>query len=119
MRYLLPALLLLAACDQETASHKKQQALDSAAVVAPNRIPEAVAPIPITYPDSDVTWSQLQQIVRADPDSILAVQQTHSLTVSVAMRDGRRYRSKEPVADAILKLLRQVDPAGRILIATE
>jgi hypothetical protein len=75
--------------------------------------------MPVTYVDSNVTWQEMQAIVKADPDSILAVYQTHALAVSVAMRNGRRYRAKEPTVDAIIHLLRQVDPAGRILIATE
>lgn len=121
MRLLPVLLVLLAACSlPDSRAERKQRALDSADAASANKpIPEAVATLPPTYVDSNVTWPQMQEIVRANPDSILAVYQTHARAVSVAMRNGRRYRAQEPVIDAIIHLLRQVDPAGRILIATE
>lgn len=118
MRYLLLGLLLLPACGGDLMKSKKQRALDSAAAAAPVDT-ASVSVSPKYYQDSAVTWAALQQIVRGNPDSILAVQQTHSLQVTVAMRNGLKYHAKEPSMDAILQLLREVDPAGRILIATE
>lgn len=117
MRYLIVGVLLLAACGGEFSSSKKQRALDSAAAVAPDTGTTTAGPK--YYQDSTVTWDALEKIVRADPDAILAVQHKRSLQVSVAMRSGLKYRAKEPRADAIIQLLREVDPAGRILIATE
>lgn len=118
MRYLIAGLLLLTACGSDLMKSKKQRELDSAAAVAPTDT-SSVTVGPRYYSDSTVSWATLQKIVRENPDSILAVQQTHSLQVSVAMRSGLRFKAKEPAIDAIIQLLREVDPAGRILIATE
>jgi hypothetical protein len=118
MRYVMMGVLLLAACDSASLGSRKQRALDSAAAVAPVDTGTTVAG-PKYYQDSSVTWDALQRIIRSHPDSILAVQQTRGLRVSVAMRNGLKYQAREPVADAIIQLLREVDPAGRILIATE
>jgi hypothetical protein len=118
MRYLMLGLLLLTGCSGDLMKSKKQRELDSAAAVPP-RDTGTVTVGPRYYSDSSVTWGALQKIVRENPDSILAVQQTHSLQVSVAMRNGLRFKAKEPAIDAIIQLLREVDPAGRILIATE
>lgn len=118
MRYLTLGLLLVTACGGDLMKSNKQRALDSAAAVPAPDTSSTVAG-PKYYQDSSVTWTELEKIVRADPDAILAVQQRHSLQVSVAMRNGLKFQAKEPRIDAIIQLLREVDPAGRILIATE
>jgi hypothetical protein len=61
----------------------------------------------------------LAAAIRRRPDAIRAVQQTHSLKVTAVFKDGHRFHATEPQIDAILKLVREVDPAGQILIATE
>jgi hypothetical protein len=35
------------------------------------------------------------------------------------MKDGRRFDTTEPTMDAVLAILREVDPANSILVATE
>jgi hypothetical protein len=119
MRYVMMGVLLLAACDSASLGSRKQRALDSAAAAAAPVDTGITVAGPKYYQDSSVTWDALQRIIRSHPDSILAVQQTRGLQVSVAMRNGLKYQAREPVADAIIQLLREVDPAGRILIATE
>ncbi|HWA15393.1 MAG TPA: hypothetical protein VG817_03115 [Gemmatimonadales bacterium] len=120
MRYLIAGVLLLAACSADTFKSKQQRALDSAAAAEPApRDTGTTAAGPSFYVDSTVTWPRLQAIVRENPDGILAVQQTRALRVSVAMRNGMRFQAKEPRVDAIIALLRDVDPAGRILISNE
>jgi hypothetical protein len=120
MRHLIAGVLLLAACGGDVFKSKKQRALDSAAAAEAAPIDTGTTQAgPTFYVDSTVTWPKLQAIVRENPDGILAVQQTHALQVSVAMRNGMRFQAKEPQIDAIITLLREVDPAGRILIATE
>lgn len=120
MRYLIAGVLLLAACSGDTFKSKKQRALDSAAAAESAPPDTATTRVsPSFYVDSVVTWPRLQAIVRDDPDGILAVQQTRALEVSVAMRNGMRFKAKEPQVDAIIALLREVDPAGRILISNE
>jgi hypothetical protein len=120
MRYLIVAVLLLAACGGDVFKSKKQRALDSAAAAESAPVDTSTTQVnPTFYVDSTVTWPRLQEIVRENPDGILAVQQSHSLQVSVAMRNGMRFKAREPQIDAIIALLREVDPAGRILIATE
>jgi hypothetical protein len=120
MRYLVLGILTLTACGGDTFKSTKQRALDSAEAAAAAPTDTASAQVgPRYYIDSVVTWPRLQEIVRHDPDGILAVQQTHTLDVSVAMRNGMRFKAKEPKVDAIIALLREVDPAGRILISNE
>ena len=120
MRYVIAAAFLLTACGGDVFKSRKERALDSAAAAEAAPIDTASTPAgPSFYVDSTVTWPRLQAIVRDNPDGILAVQQTRSLQVSVAMRNGMRFTAREPRTDAIITLLREVDPAGRILIATE
>lgn len=119
MRHLILGILTLTACGGDVFKSKKQRALDSAAAESATVDTATTQAGPKYYIDSVVAWPRLQQIVREDPDGILAVQQTRTRQVSVAMRNGMRFNSTEPAIDAILHLLREVDPAGRILIATE
>lgn len=72
-----------------------------------------------TPEDSTVSWPELVAIIRANPDSVRAVMQTHSRKVTALFKDGHRFHSTEPTIDAIVQLVRAVDPAGRILVATE
>lgn len=66
-----------------------------------------------------VSWSQIERMIRETPDSVRAVMQRHDRTVSLVLLDGRRYRATQPEMDRIIRLVQSVDPAGRILIATE
>ena len=63
--------------------------------------------------------AELERRLRATPESVRAVMQRHDRSVAVLFLDGRRYHGTEPTIDAIIALLRTVDPSGRILIATE
>ena len=69
--------------------------------------------------DSALPWPELERRLRATPESVRAVMQRHDRSVAVLFLDGRRYHGTEPTIDAIIALLRTVDPSGRILIATE
>jgi len=113
MRRPILLLCLLAACSPKSGSTRHDRALDTAAT-APKA--ETVLPTPI---DSFVSWSQITKLVRSTPDSIRAVQQLHTRAVTVLFKDGRRYHATEPGIDDIIHLLKEVDPAGRVLIATE
>jgi hypothetical protein len=115
MRHAILLLSLLAACDRKSEDARGTRALDSAAT-AESSVTTSVLPTPI---DSSVKWDKLVALVRATPDSIRAVHQVHTRAVTVLFKDGRRYHATEPVIDDIIRLLKQVDPAGRILIATE
>lgn len=118
MRYLIAGVLLLAACGGDVFKSQKQRALDSAAAADAKPVDTSSTQAgPSFYVDSTVTWPRLQAIVRENPDGILAVKQTRGLQISVAMRNGMRFQAKEPQMDDIIALLREVDPAGRILIA--
>lgn len=83
----------------------------------------APTPQPISVPpppqDTTMSWAELTAIIRAQPDSVRAVMQTHARKVTAIFLDGHRIRTTEPAIDAIVTLLRQVDPAGHVLIATE
>jgi len=81
-------------------------------------IPATTSVLP-TPSDSSVSWPELVGTLRRNPEAVRAVMQTHARRVTVVLKDGRRYHATEPSMDAILTVLREVDPAGQILIATE
>lgn len=118
MRQLPAVLLLLAACTPGSDTARRDRELDSAAAVSSDTSTADRADQGIVM-DSNVTWDRLVSMVTKNPDSVLAVRQTHQRAVSVMLRNGRRYNATEPTMDAIIRLLKDVDPAGRILIATE
>lgn len=115
MRHAILFVCLLTACDRKAENERTGRELDSAAT-APIPVTRSVLPTPI---DSSVSWGKVVQLVRAAPDSIRAVHQMHTRAVTVLFKDGRRYHATEPVIDEIIRLLKEVDPAGRVLIATE
>ena len=112
---ILLLLLLTAACGPKREEARADRKLDTAAS-AP--VPEVTSVLP-TPTDSSITWQKMVRLVRAAPDSIRAVQQVHTRAVTVLFKDGRRYHATEPGIDDIIHLLKEVDPAGRVLIATE
>ncbi len=115
MRRAILLLFLLAGCEPKQAASRGDRALDSAAT-APAPAITSVLPTPI---DSSISWSRMESLIRTAPDSLRAVQQLHTRAVTVLFKDGRRYHATEPTIDAILHLMKEVDPAGRVLIATE
>lgn len=115
MRRAILIVCLLTSCAPKSRDGGGDRQLDSAAA-APAPVTTSVLPTPI---DSSVTWTKMVELVRAAPDSIRAVHQVHTRDVTVLFKDGRRYHATEPSIDAIIRLLKEVDPAGRILIATE
>ena len=66
-----------------------------------------------------MTWAEFKTIIRSNPDSVRAVMQAHSRRVTATFRSGIRLHATEPAIDDVITFLRQVDPAGHILIATE
>jgi hypothetical protein len=108
-------LCLLTACERKSEEARGPRELDSAATAA---VPVATSVLP-TPIDSSVSWGKLVELVRSAPDSIRAVHQIHTRAVTVLFKDGRRYHATEPAIDQIIRLLKEVDPAGRVLIATE
>jgi hypothetical protein len=120
MRRTIVLLSLLGACAPKTdpVAKTRDRELDSAAAAAaPDTFP-GVSAMPAGL-DSALSWPRLAELVRAAPDSIRAVQQVHTRAVTVLLKNGRRYHATEPAIDDIIRLLKEVDPAGRILIATE
>jgi hypothetical protein len=115
MRRAILLLFLLAGCERKQAESRGDRTLDSAATV-PAPVTASVLPTPI---DSTITWSRMESLIRSAPDSLRAVQQLHTRAVTVLFKDGRRYHATEPRIDAVLHLMKDVDPAGRVLIATE
>lgn len=115
MRRAIFAALLMAACSPKSGDSHSDRQLDSAAA-APDTSSTAALPAPV---DSSISWDKMVGLVRQGPDSIRAVHQVHTRDVTVLFKDGRRYHATEPAIDDIIKLLKQVDPAGRVLIATE
>lgn len=115
MRPLILAAIVVAACTPKPGDTPGDRALDSAAT-AQSTVATPVLPTPI---DSSISWDRMVGLVRQSPDSIRAVHQVHTRDVTVLFKDGRRYHATEPSIDDIIRLLKQVDPAGRVLIATE
>ena len=115
MRRAILLLPLLFGCERKADDARGERALDSAAT-APAPVTTSVLPTPI---DSAITWDRMVGLIRAAPDSLRAVQQLHTRAVTALFKDGRRYHATEPEIDAIIHLLKEVDRAGRVLIATE
>lgn len=114
------AVLVLCGCGQKTGSAVPPPGEDSAgpqlSSAAPT--PQTVSVLPPPQ-DSTVTWTEFTAIIRANPDSVRAVLQTHRREVTATLRSGIRLHATEPAIDDVIAFLRQVDPAGHILIATE
>lgn len=115
MRRTVFILCLLTSCTPRSREAGGSRELDSAAAL-PTPVTSSVLPTPL---DSAISWTKMVELVRASPDSIRAVHQVHSREVTVLFKDGRRYHATEPAIDQIIRLLKEVDPAGRVLIATE
>ena len=115
MRRAILVVSLLAGCTPKSGDEHGDRQLDSAASAAAP-VTTSALPTPI---DSSITWNKMVDLVKAAPDSIRAVHQVHTRDVTVLFKDGRRYHATEPSIDDIIKLLKVVDPAGRVLIATE
>ncbi len=115
-------LTLLSACESAAVRRLTGRAADSSAQSAAGRpsteSPTTVSALP-TPVDTTVAWSELVGALRRNPDAVRAVMQTHARKVTMVMKDGRRYHTTEPALDAVLTVLREVDPAGQILVATE
>jgi hypothetical protein len=120
VRWFTISLLLLTGCGSRSDSGSTAGKAESTPALPPaaTSIPQTVSAPPVPE-DSTVSWAELAATIRGNPDAIRAVQQTHSLRVTAVFKDGHRYHATEPQIDAILKLVREVDPAGQILIATE
>lgn len=116
-------LTVLSACQSGFVRRISGRAADSAAQPASgspsaDSIPATVSVLP-TSTDTTVAWPELVGALRRNPDAVRAVMQTHARKVTMVMKDGRRYHTTEPAIDAVLTVLREVDPAGEILVATE
>ena len=118
----LLAALALSGCGQKTGSAVPPPGGDSGGAqlspAAPAAMPQTVSVLPPPQ-DSTVTWGEFKAIIRANPDSVRAVMQTHRREVTATFRSGIRLHATEPALDDVIAFLRQVDPAGQILIATE
>lgn len=111
------ALLLATACSKEPPPVARDSAAAAAAPTTADSAPRIFTPSPSA--DTTVSWDHLATLVRQQPEQIRAVTQTHARRVVVHFKDGRAFRAVEPRLDAIVELVRSVDPAGQILIATE
>ena len=112
-------MLALCGCAHKSAPPPNEGRADpqlSSAAPAPTPPTVSVLPPP---QDSTVSWTEFTAIIRANPDSVRAVLQTHGRKVTATLRSGLRLHATEPGMDDVVALLRQVDPAGHILIATE
>jgi hypothetical protein len=110
------ALVLLWACLSRSERHTTSGAIDSAP--GADTTPSTVTILPSTS-DTTVEWADFVATLRRKPDAVRAVMQRHSRKVTMVMKDGRRFNSTEPAMDVVLTILREVDPANSILIATE
>jgi hypothetical protein len=111
----------LVACPAARSDRANPPGADSAPVPAPKPVTATSGTVPALPPasDSTVTWAVLVATLRAQPDSIRAVMQRHSGRVTVTLRNGVRLHAVEPAIDDVVRLLREIDPAGQIPVATE
>jgi len=121
-RSALLALLVALACEKKVEGPPSGGASDLSPAQAARSGAESVAhaaePIPVPR-DTVVSWGELTKLLRSAPDSVRAVLHTNDGKIAATLRDGHRYHAVEPTSGALFKLLREVDPAGHILIATE
>jgi mitochondrial fission protein ELM1 len=107
---------LLWACLPRSERPATSGALDSATPA--DTTPTTITILPGTS-DTSVAWPDFVATLRRNPDAVRAVMQTHARKVTMVMKDGRRFNTTEPTMDAVLTILREVDPANSILVATE
>jgi hypothetical protein len=114
-------ILLLAACNTGVVRRITGRSPDSTPQPAALTVDSAPTTISVVPPsvDTTVAWPDLVGTLRRNPDGVRAVMQTHARKVTMVMKDGRRFHATEPAIDAIISILREVDPAGQILVATE
>lgn len=113
------AVLVLCGCGHKSPPPPGEDRADpQLSSAAPAPTPQTVSVLPPPQ-DSTVTWTEFTAIIRANPDSVRAVLQTHRREVTATLRSGIRLHATEPGIDDVFAFLRQVDPAGHILIATE
>jgi hypothetical protein len=80
----------------------------AAAMAYPSPVAQSlVAQIEPVYPDlkdgADVQWSQVKSIVFSG--QVVKIGQTHDLNVYITLKDGRTFKTVEPVIDDILKMV--------------
>lgn len=110
------AVALLWACQARSERQATSGAADSATPA--DTTPTTITILPSTS-DTSLAWPDFVATLRRNPDAVRAVMQTHARKVSMVMKDGRRFNTTEPTMDAVLAILREVDPANSILVATE
>jgi hypothetical protein len=114
--WILVAGVLLWACLPKAERAAAGATVDS--VPPLDTTPTTITILPATS-DTSVAWSDFVATLRRNPDAVRAVMQTHARKVTMVMKDGRRFHATEPAIDAVLGILREVDPANHILVATE
>jgi glyoxylase-like metal-dependent hydrolase (beta-lactamase superfamily II) len=72
---------------------------------------------PKVGPDNTVSWEEAIRIIWYG--DVASVGQTHSLNVSIRMKDGTRYRTIEPNIDDVMRVIQEAGKWGTILCATE
>lgn len=109
------AVALLSAC-----LPRSERPATAAADSAPpaDTTPTTITILPGTS-DTSVAWPDFVTTLRRNPDAVRAVMQSHARKVTMVMKDGRRFNTTQPTMDAVLAILREVDPANSILVATE
>jgi hypothetical protein len=68
--------------------------------------------------DTTLPWPDFAAAIRANPDSVRAVLQA-GRRVTATLRSGIRLHAVQPGPGQLLGLLREVDPAGHIILATQ
>lgn len=72
---------------------------------------------PKVGPDNTISWEDAIRIIWYG--DVAGVAQTHSLNVSMWMKDGTRYRTTEPHIDDVVRVIKEAGKWGEIPCATE
>jgi len=74
---------------------------------------------PTVAADSTVPWTRIAELVNFETSKVRLVRQNHALMVTVLMKDGRAYHSKEAQFDAVVRLVQGIDKSNSIPVVTE
>jgi hypothetical protein len=113
--------LLASGCQDKPAPGAQTAAQDTAPrPPLPAPVTATTGTIAVLPPAHDTTlpWPDFAAAIRANPDSVRAVLQAGP-RVTATFRSGVRLHAVQPVTGEVLGLLREVDPAGHIIIATQ
>ncbi|PID83592.1 hypothetical protein CSB11_00425 [Candidatus Campbellbacteria bacterium] len=69
---------------------------------------------------TEITWIKAVDLIKNNPDQIQTIFQTHNLDISITMKDGQKFSTKESRIDEIFEIINQCgEKCKGISLATE